>query len=71
MGFHPSALISSVACDKVTLSPYLFVVAVETLATAIRQNSDQIQPLQYADDTTTILADTNSSDARFRLLESF
>jgi len=47
------------------LSPYLFVIAVETLAIAIRQNSDikgiyigdeqETKLLQYADDTTAIL----------------
>ena len=50
------------------LSPYRFVAAVETLASAIRQNSDikgiyieeqETKLLQYADDTTSILADTN------------
>ena len=51
------------------LSPYLFVVAVETLAIAIRQSSDikgiyieeqETKLLQYAD-TMAILADTNSA----------
>ena len=50
------------------LSPYLFVVAVETLAIAIRQNTeirgirigeDETKLLQYADDTTAVLSDTD------------
>ena len=53
------------------LSPYLFVTAVEIVAIAIRQNSDikgiyigeeqETKLLQYADDTTVILADPNSA----------
>ena len=51
------------------LSPYLFVVAVETLAIAVRQNTaitgitignDETKLLQYADDTTAVLSDVNS-----------
>ena len=59
------------------LPPYLFVIAVETLAIAIRQNSDikgiyigeeqETKLLQYADDTTAILADTNSAKGLFEL----
>ena len=50
------------------ISPYLFVVAVETLAIAIRQNSaikgitidkKETTLLQYADDTTAVLSDIN------------
>ena len=50
------------------LSPYLFVVAIETLAIAIRQNTeirgirigeDETKLLQYADDTTAVLSDTD------------
>ena len=62
------------------LSPYLFVVAEETPAIAIRQNSDikgiyieeqETKLLQYADDTTAILADTNSAKVLFELLNRF
>ena len=63
------------------LSPYLSVIAVETLAIAIRQNSDikgiyigdeqETKLLQYADDTTAILADTNSAKILFELLDRF
>ena len=60
------------------LSPYLFVVAVETLA--IRQNPDikkiaigkeETQLLQYADDTTATLGDTDSAKTVFELLDLF
>ena len=56
------------------------VVAVETLAIAIRQNSDikgiyieeqETKLLQHADDTTAILADTNSAKVLFELLDRF
>ena len=62
------------------LSPYLFVVVVETLALAIRQNEvikgisigkEETKLLQYADDTTVVLSDRDSARALFNLLEVF
>ena len=62
------------------LSPYLFVLAVEVLAIAIRQNTSirgisidgqETKPLQYADDTTATLSDLNSARAFFDLLDTF
>ena len=62
------------------LSKYLFVVAVETLALAVRQNTEIIgikigceetKLLQYADDTTAVLSDIDSAQALCNLLEVF
>ena len=62
------------------LSPYLFAVAVEILAIAIRQNSaikgitigeKETKLLQYADDTTAVLSDINSAQTLFKLLDDF
>lgn len=52
------------------LSPYLFVIAVEILAVAVRNQENikgikisglETKLLQFADDTTAILADLNSA----------
>ena len=62
------------------LSPYLFEVAVETLAIALRQHSDikriyieqqETKLLQYAGDTTAILANTISAKVLFELVHRF
>ena len=62
------------------LSPYLFVVGVETLAIAVRENTlikgitigkDETKLLQYADDTTAVLSDVNSARILFKLLNDF
>ena len=62
------------------LSPYLFVLAAEVLAVSIGQNcnirgisigKEETKLLQYADDTTAVLADENSALAFLSLLESF
>ena len=62
------------------LSRYLFVVAIESLAIAIRKTpairdimigNEETKLLQYADDMTAVLSDINSAQALFDLLEVF
>ena len=62
------------------LSPYLFIVVVETLAIAIRQNqgirgisieNEETKILQYANDTTAVLSDISSAEQLFELLNFF
>ena len=63
-----------------SLSPYLFVTAVEILAIAIRNEENikgisidglETKLLQFADDTTATLSDLDSARALFALLELF
>ena len=58
-------------------APYLFTNVVETLAVAIRQNevikgikigNEETKLLQFADDTTAVLADTDSAVKLFEIL---
>ena len=62
------------------LSPYLFVLAAEALAIAVRQNiaitgitigKEETKLLQYADDMTATLSDINSLQALLDLLEVY
>ena len=62
------------------LSPYIFVLAAEALAIAVRQDAtikgisvggEETKLLQYADDMTAVLADVSSAQALFDLLEIF
>ena len=62
------------------LSPNLFVVVVETLAIGIGENmaingitvgKEETKLLQYADDTTAVLSDMDSTRALFTLLDVF
>ena len=62
------------------LSPYLFLIAVEILAIAVRAeknirgieiNGTETKLLQFADDTTSVLSDLNSAKAFFNLLDDF
>ena len=62
------------------LSPYLFVLAAEVLAIAVRRNvgirgifvdGQETKLLQYADDMTAVLSDITSAQTLFNLLDSF
>ena len=62
------------------LSPYLFLLAVGPLAISVRENVEikgivikqqETKLLQYADDTTAVLADIESAHILFQLLENF
>ena len=62
------------------LSPYFFVICVEILAIAVRNDvnikgikisDSETKLLQFADDTTAILADLNSAQALLKLLNDF
>ena len=59
------------------LSPYLFIIAVETLAIAVSQNTaitgitigkKETKLLQYADDTTAVLSDVNFARVAFKVI---
>ena len=62
------------------LSPYLFLLAVEILAIAVRDNAEikgisieqqETKLLQYADDTTAVLSNIESAHKLFQLLDEF
>ena len=62
------------------ISPYIFVLAAEALAIAVRQNKaitgisigkEETKLLQYADDMTATLSDINSLQALLDLLEVY
>ncbi len=62
------------------LSPYLFLLAVESLAIAVRENVEikgiaierqETKFLQYADDTTAVLSDIESAHKLFHFLDKF
>ena len=62
------------------LSPYLFIMAIETFAHAVRKNIDikgftykniDVKLIQFADDTNSILSDINSVKIFFEMLSKF
>ena len=62
------------------LSPYLFLLTVEILVIAVRENTEikgiaierqETQLLQYADDTTAVLSDLEWPHKPFQLLDKF
>ena len=62
------------------LSPYLFILPIETLVIAVRQNTaikgisigqEETKLLQYADDMTAVLSDIDSAQVLFELLDHF
>ena len=81
----PLSLIIPTPTEKVLeqgdpLSPYLFKIVVEILAIAIRQNkaikginlgNEETKLLQFAEDTTAVLTDTDSAVKLFEILNSF
>ena len=63
-----------------TLSPYLFLLVIKTLAISIRKNpeidrikigNNETKILQHADDTTAVLSNLDSPNALFQLLDRF
>lgn len=65
-------------CDP--LSPYLFLLVIETLAISIRKDpemegikigNNETKVLQYADDTTVVLSNIDSANTLFQELDRF